>query len=254
MSAIRWIFRINVMMIFLSMTLVGISIVLGDSMPDRGQLVYDALVNRNYDIFMLDIGLKIRHNLTRHDSLDTQAVWSPNGRYIAFQSHRDGGRWLYVMGANGGNARSLTNDPTIDQYNPIWSTDSVYIYYRAHPGVNAPIFRVRTDGSDRQPFDELAFERLFERRFDPNRFMVMSYKNGNWGIFIHGSDWDNRRQLTSNNILFRELPVWSSDDRRIAFISLDRIRSEIYVMDADGGNFQQITNDGMRKSNLSWRP
>src|SRR5688572_16768467 len=124
----EWVFRVAALITCLSIGLVSASIVFSEALPDRGQLVYDALVNQNYDIFLLDIGHNIRHNLTRNDSLDTQAVWSPDGRYIVFQSRRDGGRWLYVMDANGGNIHALTNDLTIDQYNPTWSADSAYIY------------------------------------------------------------------------------------------------------------------------------
>lgn len=213
MSATKWILKISIMIVCVSVALVSIPLVFGETLPDSGQLIYDAMVNRNFDIFTLDIGLRIRHNLTRNASLDTQAVWSPNGRYIAFQSRRDGRQWLYIMEADGRNVYPLTNDPKVSQYNPTWSPDSAYVYFRSHPGVNAPIFRVRTDGSEMESFDQLAFEQLFARRFNPDQFMVMSYKNGNWGIFIHGLNWRDRRQLTNNNILFREMPRWSSDAR-----------------------------------------
>lgn len=254
MSAARWFFRLGVVAICLIIALISASIGLGKVLPDNGQLIYDALVNQNYDIFVLDIGRYIRYNLTHNTALDTQAAWSPDGRYIAFRSRRDQQQWLYIMDADGGNVRPLTNDPTISQYNPVWSPDGIYIFYRSRPSANAPIFRVRADGSDVQPFDELAFERLFEQRFDPNRFMVMLYKNGNWGISTYGSNRVNRRQLTNNNIFFRELPSWSFDDQQIAFISLEKTKSEVYVMNADGSNFRQITDDSIRKSNLSWRP
>ncbi len=101
----EWVFRVAALITCISIGLISASIVFREALPDSGQLVYDALVNQNYDIYLLDSGHKIRHNLTRNDSLDTQAVWSPDGRYIVFQSRRDGGRWLYVMDANGGEIR-----------------------------------------------------------------------------------------------------------------------------------------------------
>ena len=38
-------------------------------------------------------------------------MWSPDDRYIAFTSDRDGRQEVYVMGADGGGQTRLTNHP-----------------------------------------------------------------------------------------------------------------------------------------------
>src|ERR1043165_701081 len=93
----KWFLRVSAIFMVLIIGLVTLSVALGKNLPDGGQLVYDALVNRNVEIYTLDITHRIHFNLTQNESLDSEAVWSPDGRYIVFHSRRDGGRWLYVM-------------------------------------------------------------------------------------------------------------------------------------------------------------
>ena len=69
-------------------------------------------------------------------------------------------------------------------------------------------------------------------------------------IYVMGNDGGNQRNLTNNPSDDRD-PSWSPDGKRIVFFSdrdghahpkHDWSTSEIYVMDADGGNQQQLTN------------
>lgn len=46
--------------------------------------------------------------LTANDSFDSNAHWSPDGKWIAFNSDRDGGRQVFVIPSVGGPARQVT--------------------------------------------------------------------------------------------------------------------------------------------------
>lgn len=59
---------------------------------------------------------------------DTMPAWSPDNRWIAFVSDRDGNSEIYVMDTRGENIRRLTHDPTRDT-EPQWSPDGRWIVY-----------------------------------------------------------------------------------------------------------------------------
>ena len=82
------------------------------------------------------------------------------------------------------------------------------------------------------------------------RITFVSERDGNLEIYVMDNDGGNPRNLTKNPADDRS-PSWSPDGKRIVFFS-DRdghvhpkhgwSTSEIYVMDADEGNQQQLTN------------
>jgi TolB protein len=65
-----------------------------------------------------------------HGSL--MPAWSPDGRWIAFESDRDGDFEIYLMDATGGRLRQLTHNRTEDHL-PSWLPDGKAIRFLAGP-------------------------------------------------------------------------------------------------------------------------
>ena len=57
--------------------------------------------------------------------------WSPDGRWLAFDSRHEGASHIYVIGADGGQPRRLTNGDRENQV-PSWSRDGRWIYFNSN--------------------------------------------------------------------------------------------------------------------------
>jgi len=91
--------------------------------------------------FFIYRGLQSRASLARRtltrltfdDGLQIGATWSPDGRYIAYSSDRDGKFDIWVQQVSGGNPVQITKGPG-QHWQPDWSPDGKYIAYRSEEG------------------------------------------------------------------------------------------------------------------------
>lgn len=95
-----------------------------DVSKDARSVVFDLLG----DVYRLDLTGGKARPLIVGDSFDTQPVLSPDGRRIAFISDRTGAENLWIVDAEGGNARRLSNETESVLVSPAWSADGQHIY------------------------------------------------------------------------------------------------------------------------------
>jgi len=189
---------------------------------------------------------------------DSYPVWSPDGTKIAFISNRDYLFSLYVMNADGSNARLVT-DKVMDPGEPAWSPDSGKIAFsagkRATFGMDRPsvdIYVVNVDGSGLiQLTRDAGLNGSAAWSPDSKQIAFTSNRDGKSKIWVMNPDGSNQRLLpnpqNTGTGFYGGQPAWSPDGTKILFISSRTCRAgvatAIYVMNADGSNSRLVTND-----------
>jgi Tol biopolymer transport system component len=74
----------------------------------------------------------------------------------------------------------------------------------------------------------------------------------NKGIFSMKPDGSDVRQLTSGH--YDKQPTWSPDGKRVAFVRGNAGQTELFVVNADGSETEQITSGIKSVSDPTWSP
>ncbi len=83
--------------------------------------------------------------LTRLRQISDRSDWSPNSQRIAFSSIIEGNSEVYVVDAEGGEPKRLTNNPESDG-SPSWSHDGRWIYFNSGRSGTGQIWRMSPEG------------------------------------------------------------------------------------------------------------
>lgn len=149
---------------------------------------------------------------------------SPDGRWIAFQSDRDGDFEIFLTNRQGGQLRQLTQNAVLDRL-AAWSPDGEWIIYSSDSRGDQTfdLYRMRPTGEERQPVFSDGW-RNSHARYSPD---------GNAIVFTAGeqvrdaSAWELRlldlgsqvsTLLTANGIRDAS-PVFSPDGQRILYVT-----------------------------------
>jgi serine/threonine protein kinase len=189
--------------------------------PDGESFVFAA----GGDIFFQRVGGENPINLMKDDdpnTNDTQPVFSPDGRSIAFRSNRNGGG-IFVMGATGESVKRLTNSGA----NPSWSPDQKEIVYSTESvgtnplsrGVGARLWVVNVGtGVTRQLTETDGVQPNWSPNGQRIAFWAIPEGGSQRDIWTIPAEGGKPVQVT-NDAAVDWNPVWSPDGRYIYFSS-----------------------------------
>lgn len=108
------------------------------------------------DIVVLDIETGIKRLITKTDALESQPVWSPNGKNIYYFSNQKTNGGIYKINANGGKAEALTNEKFWCEF-PTISPDGKRLAYYSRRGGTYHIYEMNLATKKEKRFTQGSF-------------------------------------------------------------------------------------------------
>jgi Tol biopolymer transport system component len=208
----------------------------------------------HFEIHVMDAdGSDVQKLTTRIDGSDRFPRWSPDGTQIVFSRNSSistGPRGIFVMNADGSNARALY---TGTAFQPDWSPDGSRILFTA----NDTLHVMNANGSGVAPLGGTAAcaGALRAARWSPDGSRIaLACDFGGSAIYTmraDGTDVVSVKPLASGTS-FITAPIWSPDGRSIAFSHTDGTH-DIFIINSTGGNEVRITNDARLDIVTDWQ-
>jgi Tol biopolymer transport system component len=156
--------------------------------------------------------------------------WSPDGARIVLDAALGGNSDVYVVGADGGHLRRLTEEPSIDGA-PSWSADGASIYFAStRAGVVPDIWRVAPDGG---PPVRVTHQGGFDPKESPDGRYLYYLDRHPAGLRIDGTARVMRMPVAggpAEPVLERVRPfLWSVTDIGIIFTAREAASDAIDV-------------------------
>lgn len=200
-------------------------------------------------------GQETPKQMTEGRQKDFDPVMSPDGNSLAFASNRTGDFNIFVYDYRTGGFYQLTQSPKDDRY-PSWSPDSRKLLFTSRRSGKGDIYEVSANGSGGNL--QITQQDYLEEyaSYQPRSENVMYVRPLKKGVLRRGTEivladksGRNIRALSEG-----DQPRFSPDGKRIVFVSDRTKNNDIWMMNADGGNQQQLTFDPHADDNPAFSP
>jgi serine/threonine protein kinase/Tol biopolymer transport system component len=205
-----------------------------------------------------------RRTLCENDAM--QPSWSPNGDRVAFwfMAPSSGRSDIGTISRTGGKIEVVTKDASTN-WNPVWSPDGKYLYFASDRGGNMSFWRVAINEKTGKVQGEAAAvstPSTFNRHLNFSRNgRRMIYVQTDQRSNIQAIKFDARAEKTVGEAFWitrgdRQIvrPELSPDGARFVMRVPRRTQDDIVVVNRDGTNWRDLTNDKFFDRYPRWSP
>ncbi len=240
-----------------------------DVSPDGKTIIFDLLG----DIYTMPITGGKATILRSGLAYEVQPKFSPNGKYISFTSDAEGGDNIWVMTADGKNAKSITKEKFRLLNNAVWTPDGKSLVARKH------YTSTRSVGAGEMwqyPLSGSAGLKLTKRKNDQQdvndpsissdgKYLYYAEDMYPGGFFQYNKDPNNQiyviKQYNFKTGKTKQItggpggaarPVISKNGKLLAFVKRVRTKSVLYIHDLETGKEWPIYHDLNKDQQEAW--
>lgn len=214
-------------------------------------IVFDSTRDGANNIYIMDgDGQNVRRLTSDATQFDAEAVLSPDGQWIAYESRpTQGGNYtIYLMRTDGSNRRALANGRLAN-----WSPDGRFIAYETLTQPEQIAIIDVGNGQDRQ-LTNGGRHRAPSWSPDGNQLAIMAEISGGWQILLINVISQNQTQITTGRP-DKRFPAWSPDGQWIAYntIATSGGVGDVWLVDPTGQDVRQVTSSAP-SGRPAWSP
>ena len=214
------------------------------------------------DIWTVPAGGGAARLLVAHSAHESRPLYSPDGRYLAFNSNRNGGEDVFLMDLSSGQVTRLTHESGSEELSG-WSGDGTWVYFTSSAqdiSGARDVFRVRTTGGTPMAVAADRYESEFFAAPSPRggrvaiatraRMPVSQWWRNGHSHIDESEIWVLDEATASTEVpTYRPVstggknlwPMWGADGDELYFMS-DRSGAEnLWMASVDGETERQLT-------------
>jgi Tol biopolymer transport system component len=186
--------------------------------------------------------------LTDNTYEDWAPVWTPDKSQIVFHSDRDGFYGIYMMDRDGSNVRLVSPEGRQSQF-PTVSPDGQFVAFEMYMGNNNWDIFVKALNSNAMQQITFSPAREGGAAFSPDGTQIgyhstqASNAELGYDIYVVNLDGTGTQRMTNFPETMDVWPQWSPDGSQMIFQSERGGDSEIFIMNADGSNQRNLSNN-----------
>ncbi|MFC1725720.1 S41 family peptidase [candidate division KSB1 bacterium] len=227
--------------------------------PDGRQIAFSYMG----DLWLVSAQGGKAFRLTNHSAYDSEPLWSPDGKSIAFSSNRNGNNDVYIIPVSGGEPKQLTfnsgNDLVTD-----FTPDGKWIIFTSNRYSRTSIYKMKISGGNALPLLDTYWSWPYGPKINKNGKSIVfttgmengfkwrkGYKGANSSkVWLKNLSEDKARLVfgDESNVFWAS---WSNNGEKIYFISDREYENyNIWSVAADGSDISPVTK--YRNGDMRW--
>ena len=224
--------------------------------PDGNSIVYRSDIGGDDDIYIMNIDGSNKTNLTNDEFWEGYPQISPNGDKIVWTSRRTGVNRIWIMNIDGSDPLNLTSEFEGDWSNsPIFSPEGDEVLYITGTDTTREMLIIGTDGTNDRRILLTTNEYPNHISYSPSGDKILftiEEVGGIQQIYTIGTDGSGLTLISESGNKYNT-PKYSPDGSKIIYSKEDD-GWNLYVMNSDGSEIEQVTDSNGHELYPSFQP